>query len=654
MAGDDIVFKNGTQLMCGIVGVLTLQSNQRDPVVVKRMMDQIAHRGPDDSGVYASGPVSLGFRRLSIIDLGCGHQPMVSSDERFAIVFNGEVYNFQELREELERDHHRRFLTRSDTEVALQAFEVWGTGSFVRFNGMFAIALWDASEQQLYLARDRAGKKPLFTYSTASTFLFASEVKALRVHPLFSAQPDLSRIASSVAYRYVPGQETLFTGVHALPAGHWAALDLESGFSLDPRPFWTNPACSSEPEGRALLPAAAVEDLRDKLTASVRRRMVADVPVGAFLSGGIDSSLIVALMASAGAQRLNTFSIGFDTGFSEHTYARSTAEKFGTTHHETIVNANDLLKEIPAVLWHRETPISEPSDIPLFMLSREARRHVTVVLSGEGSDELFGGYPKYLAEHYLSGFPANLLRGLAPTAEKLLPTTRGGSSPAAVALASISESDYYNSMARWFGAFGAHDRNKLFQANLSDRRYDIHSYARHLADQCPAVSRMTMMQLQDFAHWLPANLLLRSDRVTMAHSLELRCPFLDLELINFAFGRLPDNMKIRNGQGKWLVRKMAEDLLPRQITARKKWGFKVPVGEWFRGPLKSALMKVLLSPEATGRGYFHKAEIQRLITEHTQGDTNHSKQLWYLFQLELWHLMFVDETLRPGDDLLDT
>ncbi len=640
--------------MCGIVGIISAQATQRDPALLTRMMDQIAHRGPDDSGVFASGPTALGFRRLSIIDLGCGQQPMISQDTRYAIVFNGEIYNFQELREELQREHQRQFLTQSDTEVVLQAFEVWDADSFARFNGMFAIAVWDDQQQKLILARDRSGKKPLFTYATPSAFLFASEVKALRAHPTFSATPDLSRIASSVAYRYVPGQETLFANVNALPPGHWATVDVESGLSLETKPFWTNPACGMTTAGGAALSTpAAVAELREKLTASVRRRMVADVPVGAFLSGGIDSSLIVALMAGAGAQQLNTFSIGFDTGFSEHNYARAVAEQFGTTHHETIVSANDLLKEIPAVLWHRETPVSEPSDIPLFMLSREARRHVTVVLSGEGSDELFGGYPKYLAEYYLSRVPTGILRSLAPAVGKILPPKHGGSSPAAVAFASLSEADPYDSLARWFGAFNSRDRATLFQPALSSHNNDLHNYARHLVDQCPIASRLTMMQLQDFAHWLPANLLLRSDRVTMAHSLELRCPFLDPELIDFAFGKLSDNLKIRNGQGKWLVRQMAQDLLPPQVTARRKWGFKVPVGDWFRGPLKPALECVLLSQEANQRGYFHTNEIRRLITEHVQGGANHSKQLWYLFQLELWHLMFVDESLTPEDDLTD-
>ncbi len=639
--------------MCGIVGVLSAGAGHRDPSLITRMTDQLIHRGPDDSGFFSSGPAALGFRRLSIIDLPAGHQPMVSQDGRFAMVFNGEIYNFQEIRSELQQDHQRHFLTRSDTEVALQAFELWGAESFARFNGMFAIAIWDNHRHRLTLARDRAGKKPLYTYSTASAFLFASEIKALCAHPLFMAQPDLSRIASSMAYRYVPGHETLFKNVNALPAGHWVSLDVDSGYQIDPQPFWTNPACTTNgSRPRQISPATAAANLREKLTASIRRRMVADVPVGAFLSGGLDSSLIVALMAGEGAQQINTFSIGFDTGFSEHTYARSVADHFKTTHHETIVNAADLLKEIPQVLWHRESPISEASDIPLYMLSREARRHVTVVLSGEGSDELFGGYPKYLAEHYLSRVPAWLLRCLIPVVSKLMKTGHGASSPATLAIASMNEKDPFDSMARWFGAFGPQEQRKLFQPPLASHLPGIHTFARHLHGQCPGTSRLTMMQLQDFAHWLPANLLLRGDRVTMAHSLELRCPFLDPDLIDFAFVNLPDHMKIRNGQGKWLVRKMARDLLPREIIARRKWGFKVPTAEWFRGPLQPVLKEILLSPRATGRGYFHTHEVQRLMTEHIRHGANHSKQLWYLLQMELWHLMFIDGQLNPSDSLL--
>lgn len=633
--------------MCGIVGILSPQEDSRSTAITDRMLSQIVHRGPDDSGVYQSGPLTFGFRRLAIIDLSGGHQPMNSQDGRYVLVFNGEIYNFHELRAQLQQEHQRHFNTRSDTEVVLQAFEVWGTKSFVRLNGMFAIALWDDVEKKLYLARDRSGKKPIYTCAIENTLLLASEVKCFLEHPQFVNKPDLSRVLTSITYRYVPGQETLFAGVNAVRAGHWEVYTPGNTSGGNSHAYWSYPTGRREKKQSA---ATLVKSTREKLSQVVKRRLVSDVPLGAFLSGGIDSSLIVALMSKACGQ-VDTFSVGFDTGFSEHNHARIVAGKFATRHHETIVSAKDLLREIPRVLWHRETPISEPSDIPLFILSREARRHVTVVLSGEGSDELFAGYPKYSAEYYTDKWPGCLIARSVPAIQRFLPG-RGASSPLAIAIASMSEADRFSRMARWFGAFNSADYPTLLTPELTEHLDAIHKFARSVEETVKGATPLTWLQIQDHAHWLPANLLLRADRVTMANSLELRCPFLDPELIDFALRDLPDSLKIRHGISKWIIREIAKDLLPSEIIRRRKWGFKVPVGEWFRGALKPVLYAVLLSPAASARSYFNMGEINRLIREHTHNGADNSKQLWFLLQLELWHLMFVDGTLQPSDDLL--
>lgn len=636
--------------MCGFVGVLSDQAEWRSREIVDAMLARIAHRGPDGYGLTESGNVTLGFRRLSVIDLSeAALQPMVSSDGGLVMVFNGEIYNYRELRTILETDHGCVFRTKSDTEVLLEAYRAWGTECFSRLNGMFAVAILHSDSGRLVLARDRGGKKPLFTWRQAGTMVFASEVKALLAHPVCVARADVGRVMTSLFYRYVPGQETLFDNVEAFPAGCWRSYNQDGLPEGEPVRFWTpkfaDAAVSTSQDANAL-----TDELENLLRASVQRRLVADVPVGAFLSGGVDSSLIVALMAGLTREPISTFSIGFDTGFSEHTHARYVAGHFDTVHHETIIKAEHLLDCIPAVLWHRETPISEPSDIPLFLLAKAARHHVTVALSGEGSDELFGGYPKYVAEYALRGGFGRVARAVARPLARLAGWP-GGSSRVGLALAALAEGDAARRGARWFGAFGERDLAVLLTDDARALTMESHAFAQQVMAECAGATSLTAMQHQDYAHWLPANLLLRGDRVTMAHSLELRCPFMDPEIVDFAFARVPDHLKIRGGVPKWIVRRLAERYLPPAIAERKKWGFKVPVDIWFRGPLKESLKDVLLSQAATGRGYFRRSAVERLIARHVDDGWDLSKQLWYLYQLELWHLMYIDGTLDAGQTL---
>jgi len=629
--------------MCGIVGILQTDGTPANADLLRPMMDAIVHRGPDDEGVFEDGPVALGFRRLSIIDLACGHQPLTTADGRYTIVFNGEVYNYREVREVLQHDHGREFLTNSDTEVIVNAVAQWGEGALPRLNGMFAFAVWDTVERRLFLARDRLGKKPLHFVRTGNALIYASETKSLLAHPDVPRDVDTSRIPTFVTYRYLPGVETLFRGIEVLqPACSMTATP--GGEVSLPRRWW-----DYEFKGRAAQDAkeeVLVEELRELLTDAVRLRMIADVPFGAFLSGGLDSSLIVALMSQLHPEPLKTFSIGFDTGFSETNHARTVAQKFNTHHHELVVSSDDLMHAIPAALHARECPISEPSDIPIFLLSELARKKVTVVLSGEGSDEIFAGYPKYAFENRF-GWMRSLPPALLATVARKLPARLRGPQ---LALECMSAPDKLESYACWFGAFGAAGREHLLAPQYSST--NVHQFSElALVGRDDFSSRVEEMLYLDTRHWLPANLLLRGDRMTMAHSLELRCPFMDYRLVEFAARRVPLRNKVRGSSGKHLLKKLAERYLPHDIVHRNKWGFKVPVSEWFRGPMAGVLRDTLFSPRALQRGYFQQSYLRHLVDDHTTARADHGKQLWILFQLELWHLMFIDHVLSPHDSL---
>jgi asparagine synthase (glutamine-hydrolysing) len=627
--------------MCGIAGVFDFQGSPADPGLLRSMAEALHHRGPDDEGVFGDGGVGLAFKRLSIIDLSGGHQPMTSDCGRYTVIFNGEIYNHADLRRVLETDHGVRFHTRSDTEVILAAYRCWGADALRRFNGMFAFALWDSRDRSLFLARDRMGKKPLYYASVPGGIVFASEVRALFRHPGVRPAVDRSRIATFIAYRYVPGEETLFEGVRCLPpASH---LTVNAAGIGRTETYWDYSFAAPAPGGSQ---EALRSELWEVLNDAVRLRMIADVPLGAFLSGGLDSSIVVALMSRIHPEPLKTFSIGFDTGMSEEAHARVVARQYGTEHHEIIVSSRELLDNIPAVLQARETPITEASDIPLFLLSKLARQKVTVVLSGEGSDEIFAGYPKYAFARTLGPALGLLPRSLLRTVAARLPF---GLRRAQLALESVAQSDPLERYAVWFGAFGPEQRRALLAPELTAQD-GIHAFSAAALDGKQFHSAVEEMLYLDTRHWLPANLLLRGDRMTMAHSLELRCPFLDYRLVELA-SRIPMGMKIHGLAGKWILKSLAAGILPPEIVNRPKWGFKVPLAQWFRGPLQGVVRDVLLSRAALARGYFAEAPLRELVDAHVSGRKNYEKQLWILLQLELWHLMFVDRTLSPADRL---
>lgn len=686
----------GVGFMCGIAGILRLDGPPPDRESLLAMAAAMAHRGPDDEGIHLDGPLGLAFRRLAILDLSpSGHQPMATPDGRHVIAFNGEIYNHPELRARLEADGAAPaggWRSGSDTETLLHACAAWGAVRACRAaNGMFAFAWWDTTAKRLTLARDRFGKKPLFIARDRGHGLaFASELRTLRsAWPLASRTPavDQHRLSAFLCYRFVPGYETLLAGIESLAPGHILEIEAEGGRNTAdaaiPQAYYdydfshgsgvNDPASEGMPYGgpygtghaAALLSdeAEAADALHRLLEDAVRLRLLSDVPFGAFLSGGLDSSLVVAMMARLHPEPIKTYSVGFDTGFSEASYASRVARHLGTDHHELTVGASDFLRTIPAALWSRETPISEPSDVPIYLLAQLAREKVTVVLSGEGADEAFAGYPKYAALAAAGSTPARAilaLPGVRPflgAAARALPASLRR---AQTMLEALSQLERFELHSAWFGAFSVAERLELLSpALLAESEALTHAAARSAmngrAASEPAFPSLVEEALYlDTRLWLPANLLLRGDRMTMAHSLELRCPFLDWRLVEFAARRLPRWMKVRGREGKRILKMVAEGPLglPPEIVHRPKWGFKVPVGKWFRaGPLGASLRATLLSREALSRGWYREEALRRLVEDHAGGRVDNGRKLWILYQLELWHRMFVDGTLAPSDGL---
>jgi asparagine synthase (glutamine-hydrolysing) len=621
--------------MCGIAGVFGGHAVSDRLELLRHMAQAMEHRGPDDQGFYEDEPLALAFRRLAILDLSpAGHQPMATPDQKHWIVFNGEIYNHLEIRKALDASGHHPLAgwgSSSDTETLLTSLVHLGLEKTLpRLQGMFAFAWWDSENRRLSFARDRFGKKPLFRLRTSGGGLaFASEIKTLLRHPDCRAMIDPQRLPAYLAYRYLPGHETLVEGIEPLPPGHYEQWHLDGirVTSSGPVPWWAPQFGVWPISKQALSPDEATEQMDLLLRQAVEARLLSDVPLGAFLSGGLDSSVVVAMMAHLRpAQPPVTFSIGFDTGFSEHHHARKVADLFGAQHHEIVVDSASLRQELPRALHHREGPITEPSDVPLSLLCELARRDVTVVLSGEGSDELFAGYPKHRIARWV---PDGIRPVLAPLAGLAL---RGlGHQPrAATVLRALSAGNLAESEATWFGAFSPRERAELLQSHLNA---PTHGFVNNQLAHLPALSPLDRTQQLDCLHWLPANLLQRADRLTMGHSLELRCPFLDVRLAHFAH-QLPPSLRLRGLKGKWLLRRVARRYLPHDIIERRKWGFKVPVGTWFRGPLREELRSALLDPQAHLRQWLRPQALERFFHDHDQGRVDHSKRLWTLWQLE--------------------
>jgi asparagine synthase (glutamine-hydrolysing) len=621
--------------MCGIAGWIAGPDSALMEDTLSSMLQAIAHRGPDDEGKrYFRGAgtghhVFLGHRRLAIIDPEGAHQPMCDAAVGLALTFNGEIYNFRELREELARLGYR-FARDSDTEVLLRAYQHWGCDVVHHLRGMFAFAIWDAPNERLFLARDRFGEKPLFLYENGTGLYFASEIKALLRVPGVTARVNLEAVWDYLAYRYVPGPQTLFAGIRKLMPG--TAATWERGKLKEER-YWTAPDCSprrlQQPQRDAV---AAFLSLLDE---TVKLQMVSDVPFGAFLSGGLDSSTIVALMSRHNSM-VKTFSVGFgEDRYSELAYAAEVAAHFGTQHHEIVVAYRDVIEQLQQLVTYRDAPVSEPADIPIYMLAREAARSVKMVLTGEGSDEILGGYPKHVAERFAQGYqllPGYLRHRVIEPLAYALPY---GFRRIKTAVTNLNIEDWRERYVRWFGALNRNERDRLSVLRLNGT--PVMDAAPFDAD--PHSSTLRRILYFDQTSWLPDNLLERGDRMTMAASIEARVPFLDHEVAAFV-SSLPDDYRVRGLRGKWILREAGKELIPERILTRPKVGFRVPVNQWFRNEMRDYLLDHLQSGSSITRAYYDACVLDRVLAEHMNGRQNHEKLLWALLNLEIWHRQY--------------
>ncbi|MEL6531210.1 MAG: XrtA/PEP-CTERM system amidotransferase [Pseudomonadota bacterium] len=622
--------------MCGIAGIFHAETPKPvDPVRVERMCDAMVHRGPDGSGVWTAPGVGLGHRRLSIIDLEGSPQPMLSADGRAVIVFNGEIYNFRELRSELKKDG-ARFQTEGDTEVILAAWRRWGVDCLEKLHGMFAFALYDLDQRQLLLARDRFGVKPLFMASLSNGSLaFASELKGLLAHPLLRRRVDPVALDAYLTWGYVPDSHSILAGVQKLPAGHFLLLEQgkEPG---NPRRWWDIDFSQRASGSEADLSAELVHLLRD----AVQSRMVSDVPLGAFLSGGVDSSSVVALMSEASADPVQTCSIGFDfDALDETSYAEQIAEKFGTSHQSRIVGQDDF-DVVDQLAGMFDEPFADASALPTWRVCQLAREKVTVALSGDGADEAFAGYRRQVFHHneerVRSALPAGLREPLFGTLGRIWPKADWAPRPlrakaTLLALAESGEEGYARGLSVNTPEERAAIYSDTFAKTLDGHRAEMELISRMRG--APARSGLDRAQYVDLTFWMPGDILTKVDRTSMAVSLEAREPLLDHRLVQFA-ATLPEKLRVNGGTGKYLLKKCMERYLPQDILYRPKQGFVTPIAQWLRGALAQDARAISSSPAIAESGFFSPAALSRLAESHISGISNNSRILWQLIMLD--------------------
>ena len=634
--------------MCGIVGIVNKSRRKVSRERLEAMARLLQHRGPDDAGLYLSENhkgAGLAHRRLSIIDLEGGHQPLCNEDGTVWVVFNGEVYNYQELTRLLTARGHT-FRTKSDTEAIVHMYEEKGEGVFQYLRGMFAFAIWDDRTGRLLLGRDRLGQKPLFYWEGTRAFAFASEVRALTVLDGFPRRVDAEALHHYLTYQYVPTPMSIFEGVRKLPPAHYAVL--EDG-KLRTKRYWSPPFEREIPAGEK----SYVDQVRTTLSAATRMRLISDVPLGAFLSGGMDSSITVGLMSSLAGEKVRTFSIGFqEKRYDELEYARLAAERFSTEHREFVVEPR-ALEVLPRLVWHFGEPFADSSAIPTYYVSQQTRRFVTVALTGDAGDECFAGYPRYKAAKMASWFDAmpRALRGLAASRIwKHLPasveqkTIRRRLKKLMAALNLPPEERYL----RWICIFDDEGKDSLYTPEFAaqvagNRSANILLNAYRRLGHRDFVTRTTFV---DMITYLPDDLLVKVDITSMACSLETRSPFLDHKVVELA-ARMPIDLKLRGFRGKYILKKAFADLLPDRIIKRPKMGFGVPISVWFRESMKDFVRDCLCSKRARERGIFDPKAVKGLIDDHVAGRFDHGYRLWALLMLELWARMFIDQK-SPG------
>ncbi|MEX0978903.1 MAG: asparagine synthase (glutamine-hydrolyzing), partial [Pirellulales bacterium] len=638
--------------MCGITGAVWIDpAAALEPEVLKRMTDVLRHRGPDDEGSFAIAGqvqtpggllpgVALGHRRLAIIDVEGGHQPQANEDGTVWIVFNGEIYNHRQLRNRLEGAGHH-FRTRSDTEAIVHLYEDEGLDFVKHLNGMFALAIWDANKRRLVLARDRLGKKPLYYRREERRLLFASELKSLLQVPLIEREIDPQALDDYLTLQYVPHPRTIFRGFSKLPPAH---LGVWCDGRLSIERYW-NPDFDREVDRPV---ADYVEELRELLTSAVLMRLESDVPLGAFLSGGVDSSLIVGLMQRLVDEPVKTFTIGFSIPeFDESSYARQVARRLGTDHHEFRVEPRGI-EVLEKLAWHYDEPFADSSAIPTYYVAKLSRQHVTVALTGDGGDELFAGYLRYRAVRLASWFD-RLPRWLLATLDNPLIHRLSSGRPQGSLLRRLgrfSEALAYGPQRRyleWVSMFNEARRASLYSDDFLAQLPDADPYE-FLADafaRVPHRDPVTAASLVDLVTYLPCDLMTKVDIASMANSLECRAPFLDYRVVELA-AQMPLACKLHRGRGKRILREAFGELLPPEVTERPKMGFGVPLAQWFRGEMKDYAREVLLDSRALARDYFRPGAVEQMLDEHQQGTFDHAYRLWGLVVFEVWHRTWLD------------
>ena len=622
--------------MCGISGLFDTRGKRDYPRALIEHVNNIqAHRGPDESGIHLEPGIALGHRRLSVIDLATGQQPLFNEDGSVCVVFNGEIYNYQELVPELQALGHT-FHTRSDTEVIVHAWEAWGKGCVERFRGMFAFALWDRNQQIFFLARDRMGVKPMFyALLDDGTFIFGSELKVITAHPGFKKTIDPLAVEEYFALGYVADPRCIYTGAKKLPSAH--TLTLHHGQGLpEPEAYWDVRFTLNNP----ISPEEASEELINRLRESVRLRMIADVPLGAFLSGGVDSSAVVAAMAGVSSTPVRTCAIGFkDPKFNESVFAQQVADRYHTDHHLNIVDSDDF-DLIDTLAWLYDEPYADSSAIPTYRVCQLARQHVTVALSGDGGDETFGGYRRYrlhmMEERGRSALPLSFRRPVFGALGRLYPKADWAPRPLRAkttlqAMAFDSVQAYLHSVS-----IMRHDeRESLYSDSFKNTLagYSALDVFRNHADKAGTEDPLALIQYIDYKTWLVGDINTKVDRASMAHSLEVREPLMDHELIEW-LATLPTDLKIRGQEGKWLLKKAFEPHLPHDILYRPKMGFSVPLAQWLRGPLAERLKSAITGPRLAESGYFNPVRLRSMLEKHQSGQRDFSAPLWSLLMFD--------------------
>jgi asparagine synthase (glutamine-hydrolysing) len=627
--------------MCGITGIVRSDGAPVDRDLLARMNQAIEHRGPDEDGFYLSDGVGLAMRRLAIIDLKSGQQPIHNADSTAWIVFNGEIYNYRELRKDLEGRGHR-FYTDSDTEAIVHAYDEFGTDCPKYLRGMFALAIWDTRTKSLFLARDRVGKKPLLYAQVNGQLVFGSEFMALLQHPDVSRDVNYEAIHHYLSFLCVPSPLTAFQSISKLPPGHsllWkqGEIKLERYWEID---FAHKISIDEEEAGERV-----VDLLRD----AVRVRLMSEVPLGAFLSGGIDSSAVVALMAQESSDKVKTFSIGFEEqDFSELHHARRVAEHVGTEHHEFIVKP-DAMEILPTLVEHYGEPFADSSAIPSYYVSRETRKHVTVALNGDGGDECFAGYERYaamsVAQRYVKLLPAAIRNGVIRNLANALPQAQSRKNPLRKAqrfldAASLSPVQRY---LRWVSAFDDQAKRNIYSDEFRGETaaFSTVSFLEPWFARANGAGIVDASLLTDTMTYLPNDLLVKMDIASMTVSLEARSPFLDHHLMEFA-ASLPERLKLRGMTTKYLLKQVLKKFVPEENLTRAKMGFGIPIGHWFRGRMQSFLRETLLSEKALSRGLFNPDKVRQMIDHHVDRKVDHDQRLWSLLMLELWFERFID------------